>query len=118
MFSVGKGAVNNGWVIHDREIVGALADAACGNPGPPGLDPLPHALRDPQPMLERTIAEWVESEAVKACLQDIGVDAGQGYAIHRPVPLRELLEGSRESAGAGAGGRRRRAEDWTLPVGD
>jgi cation transport protein ChaC len=28
------------------------------NPGPPGLDPLPKPLRDPQPMLERTIAEW------------------------------------------------------------
>ena len=83
----------------DRAIVGAITDVA-------------------RSQGKRTIAEWVESEAVKACLQDIGVDAGQGYAIHRPVPLRELLEGSRESAGAGAGGRRRRAEDWTLPVGD
>ena len=61
MFSEGKGAVNNGRVIHDREIVGALADATCGDPGPVGpvgLDPLPRPLRDPQPMLERTIADW------------------------------------------------------------
>lgn len=61
MVSVGKGAVNNGRVIHDREIVGAPADAACGDPGPIGaigLDPLPRALRDPQTMLERTIADW------------------------------------------------------------
>lgn len=61
MFSVRKGAVNNGWVIHDPEIVGAPADTACGDPGPGGpigLDPLPRALRDPQPMLERTIADW------------------------------------------------------------
>lgn len=61
MFSEGKGTVNNGRVIHDREIVGAPADAACGGPGPVGpigLDPLPRPLRDPQPMLERTITDW------------------------------------------------------------
>jgi cation transport protein ChaC len=34
----------------DREIAGNL--------GPPGLDPLPAPLRDPKPMLDRTIDEW------------------------------------------------------------
>ena len=28
------------------------------DPGPPGLDPMPTPLRDPQPMLERALAEW------------------------------------------------------------
>ena len=41
---------------------------------------------------KRTIAEWIESEAAMACLRGIGVDAGQGYAIHKPEPLRELIE--------------------------
>ena len=36
---------------HDLEIVE-------GNPGPPGLDPLPRPLRDPKPMLDRVIHEW------------------------------------------------------------
>ena len=43
---------------------------------------------------KRTIAEWVESDAVKACLQEMGVDAGQGFAIHHPSPLREVIERS------------------------
>jgi len=28
------------------------------DPGPPGLDPMVKPLRDPQPLLERTIAQW------------------------------------------------------------
>ena len=43
---------------------------------------------------KRTIAEWVESDAVKACLQEMGVDAVQGFAIHHPSPLREVIERS------------------------
>ena len=43
---------------HDRQIVGAASDGPVGDPGPPGLDPLPKPLRDPKPMLDRVIAEW------------------------------------------------------------
>ena len=35
----------------------------------------------------RTIAEFVETEAVQRSLCEIGVDYAQGYAIHRPEPL-------------------------------
>jgi diguanylate cyclase (GGDEF)-like protein len=35
----------------------------------------------------KTIAEFVESDAIKQRLIDIGVDYAQGYAIQRPVPL-------------------------------
>lgn len=42
---------------------------------------------------QTTIAEWAESAAIVDCLRDIGVDAAQGYAIHRPCPLEELLGG-------------------------
>ncbi|MBZ0091835.1 MAG: EAL domain-containing protein, partial [Sulfuricellaceae bacterium] len=35
----------------------------------------------------RTIAEFVESEAVLAKLREIGVDYVQGYGIHKPEPL-------------------------------
>ena len=38
----------------------------------------------------RTIAEFVESGAVLRCLQDIGIDYAQGYAIHRPENLAQL----------------------------
>lgn len=34
-----------------------------------------------------TIAEFVESDALRARLVDIGVDYAQGYGIHRPEPL-------------------------------
>jgi EAL domain-containing protein (putative c-di-GMP-specific phosphodiesterase class I) len=36
----------------------------------------------------RTIAEFVETDAVLRHLRDIGVDYAQGYAIHRPEALR------------------------------
>jgi len=52
MVSQGKRSVNNRFVNHEPEIVGAAAL------GPPGLDPLPRPLRDPQPMLDRVIHEW------------------------------------------------------------
>ncbi len=34
-----------------------------------------------------TIAEFVESAAIRQALADIGIDYGQGYAIHEPSPL-------------------------------
>jgi EAL domain-containing protein (putative c-di-GMP-specific phosphodiesterase class I) len=35
----------------------------------------------------RTIAEWVQSEAILEALREIGVDYGQGYASGEPRPL-------------------------------
>jgi diguanylate cyclase (GGDEF)-like protein len=39
----------------------------------------------------RTVAEFVESEAILDCLREIGVDYAQGYAIGRPGPLTDHL---------------------------
>ena len=39
----------------------------------------------------RTIAEHVESDALRARIADLGVDYGQGFAVARAVPLRDLL---------------------------
>lgn len=38
-----------------------------------------------------TIAEYVETEAVHDVLKEIGVDYGQGWTIHKPVILSELV---------------------------
>ncbi|AEG00792.1 DUF1631 family protein [Methylomonas methanica] len=38
----------------------------------------------------KTIAEYVESAEIKDILKDIGVDYGQGFFIHKPMPLNEL----------------------------
>jgi diguanylate cyclase (GGDEF)-like protein len=40
----------------------------------------------------RTVAEFVESDAILDCLREIGVDYAQGYAIGRPGPLTDHLE--------------------------
>ena len=40
----------------------------------------------------QTIAEYVENEAVRALLSEMGVDYGQGYGIAKPAPIEELLE--------------------------
>ncbi|MDE2294117.1 MAG: GGDEF domain-containing protein [Gammaproteobacteria bacterium] len=39
----------------------------------------------------RTIAEHVESDALRCRIADLGVDYGQGFAVARAVPLRDLL---------------------------
>ena len=39
-----------------------------------------------------TIAEWVESEAVMAQLREVGIGWVQGYAVHVPCPLDELVD--------------------------
>ena len=41
---------------------------------------------------KKTIAEFVENEAILEKLREIGVDYAQGYGIGRPRPLDELLE--------------------------
>ena len=38
-----------------------------------------------------TVAEYVETEAIRARVATLGVDYGQGYAIAKPLPLDELL---------------------------
>lgn len=44
-----------------------------------------------------TIAEWVESEAVMQRLAEVGIRHVQGYAVHVPCPLADLIhEGSRQ----------------------
>lgn len=43
---------------------------------------------------KRTIAEWVESDAVRDRLLTIGVDYLQGYALHRPCLLEDLMRSS------------------------
>jgi len=58
-------------------------------------------------MGKRTIAEFAESEAIVAALRDIGVDYAQGYAVAKPVPLSDCLEGH---------GRLPQPQDRTLPV--
>jgi len=39
----------------------------------------------------KTIAEFVENDAIAALLHDIGVDYGQGYLYHRPEPIDAVL---------------------------
>lgn len=45
-------------------------------------------------MGKRSIAEFVENEAILAKLQEIGVDYAQGFGIGRPVPIDSLIFGS------------------------
>ena len=39
----------------------------------------------------RTVAEYVENLEIVRLLQELGVDYGQGFGIHEPVPLTEAL---------------------------
>jgi len=39
----------------------------------------------------KTVAEFVDHPAVLARLREIGVDFAQGFLLHRPAPLDELL---------------------------
>ncbi|GLQ73081.1 ABC transporter substrate binding protein [Vibrio penaeicida] len=45
-----------------------------------------------QQMGKVTVAEFVESSAVMACLSKLGVNYGQGYHIGMPKPLSELVD--------------------------
>lgn len=38
-----------------------------------------------------TVAEYIETEEIRARITELGVDYGQGFAIARPVPLEEVL---------------------------
>jgi diguanylate cyclase (GGDEF)-like protein len=39
-----------------------------------------------------TVAEYVETEEIRARVSTLGVDYGQGFAIGRPAPFQEVLE--------------------------
>lgn len=39
-----------------------------------------------------TIAEYVESDSIRAALEALGVDYGQGFALARPEPLDNILQ--------------------------
>jgi EAL domain-containing protein (putative c-di-GMP-specific phosphodiesterase class I) len=40
------------------------------------------------------VAERIETEQQLAALQELGVQLGQGYLLHQPEPLRQLLKRS------------------------
>jgi len=42
-------------------------------------------------MGKKTIAEFVENDAIKEQLQQLGVDFAQGYGIAKPCPLEDLI---------------------------
>jgi diguanylate cyclase len=46
----------------------------------------------------KTVAEFVDQPAVLARLGEIGVDYAQGYLLHKPAPLDELLSHAASSA--------------------
>ncbi|MDD5330371.1 MAG: EAL domain-containing protein [Sulfuricella sp.] len=46
-----------------------------------------------------TIAEFVENEEILTRLRSIGVDYAQGYHVHKPQPLDDLLESSKLAFG-------------------
>ncbi len=50
----------------------------------------------------RTVAEFVETEAIMQCLRGLGVDFAQGYGVARPEPF----DGWLERHGAAVTGRR------------
>ncbi len=39
----------------------------------------------------KTIAEFVETDAIKVCLQDIGINYVQGYGIGKPMPVKDQM---------------------------
>ena len=43
-----------------------------------------------QVMGKKTIAEYVENDAIMACLKEIEVDYAQGYGIGKPQPIHEI----------------------------
>jgi diguanylate cyclase len=42
----------------------------------------------------KTVAEFVDRPEVLAKLRAMGIDYAQGYLLHRPAPLNDLLESS------------------------
>ena len=40
----------------------------------------------------RTIAEWVEQPETRVVLRELGIDYLQGYLVHKPEPLAQVLD--------------------------
>ena len=60
-------------------------------------DPIDHAMVKSineigHVMGMKTIAEFVENDMIRGMLKEIGVDYAQGYGIHKPQLLTQLLE--------------------------
>ncbi|MBI5461752.1 MAG: EAL domain-containing protein [Gammaproteobacteria bacterium] len=60
-------------------------------------NPIDHAMveainRIGHVMNIKTVAEFVEDEAIADCLRQLGVDYGQGYGLGRPRPLEALRD--------------------------
>ena len=45
-------------------------------------------------MGKKTVAEFVDSEAILSTLEIIGVDYAQGYAVGKPHPIGHILDES------------------------
>jgi len=43
-------------------------------------------------MQKKTVAEYVESDEILACIRELGVDFAQGYGIAKPKPLKDILD--------------------------
>ncbi len=52
---------------------------------------------------KRTIAEFVESDAIRHRLAELGVDYAQGYGVGRPVPICELVGSRRDEVRSAVG---------------
>ena len=61
-------------------------------------------------MGKRTVAEYVETIAIQKTLKEIGVDSVQGYAIHKPEPLDNILIRQHNLSGI-------QASAWVLKTG-
>ena len=46
----------------------------------------------------KTVAEFVETEAVMQTIREIGIDFAQGYLLHRPEPLEALIAAARSNS--------------------
>lgn len=44
-------------------------------------------------MGKNTVAEFVETDAIRDCMAELGINWVQGYGIHSPCPFEELLRG-------------------------
>jgi len=45
----------------------------------------------------KTIAEFVEDDAILEILSELGVNYAQGYGIHKPTPFKEVLSSSKKN---------------------
>jgi EAL domain-containing protein (putative c-di-GMP-specific phosphodiesterase class I) len=48
----------------------------------------------------KTVAEFVDQPAVLARLREMGVDFAQGYLLHKPAPIDQILPSSQSSTNA------------------